>query len=191
MAPSWDVQRTAGHSTFSGRPLAEGEEFYSALFEEAESFRRVDYALDEWTGPPQGAFCHFRTRMPIRVKQKRLFVDDDILVNFFLRLAGETEPLRIQFRFVLALILMRKKLLKYDQMERTDGQEVWTMVLTADRSTHRVLNPHLTDDQVEAVSRELGAILHGDVGEFAASEGGGGADLGAGRDAGKPAGPTG
>ena len=130
----WEVERATGRSTVSGRPLEEGEEFYSVLLEEGETFRRVDYGLDEWEGPPEGAFCHFRTRMPIRQKRKRLLVDDEVLLAFFTRLARETEPVRVQFRFVLALILMRKRLLKYEGTEQREGQEVWRMLLTRDRS---------------------------------------------------------
>ncbi|MCH8150491.1 MAG: hypothetical protein IH987_21355, partial [Planctomycetes bacterium] len=49
----------------------------------------------------------------------------------------------------------------------TDGQEVWEMLLTYDKSTHRVVNPHLTDDQIEEVSQQLSAILHSDMGHWA------------------------
>lgn len=164
----WEVGRAAGRSTLSGRPLEEGEEFYSVLLEEGESFRRVDFGLDEWEGPPEGAFCHFRTRMPIRQKRKQLLVDNEVLLAFFTRLARETEPVRLQFRFVLALILMRKRLLKYEGTEQQDGREVWRMVLTRDHSKHSVVNPHLSDDQIGSVSGQLSAILHGDMGEFAA-----------------------
>ena len=164
----WEVERATGRSTVSGKPLEEGEEFYSVLLEEGESFRRADYSLDEWEGPPEGAFCHFRTRMPIRQKRKQLLVDNEILLAFFTRLARETEPVRIQFRFVLALILMRKRLLRYEGTEQQNGQEIWRMVLPRDHSKHTVINPHLNDDQIGAVSGQLSAILHGDMGEFAA-----------------------
>ena len=129
-------------------------------------FQRRDYSLDEWTGPPAEAYCHFRTRVPVRTQRKRVFVDNEVLVAFFRRLAEETEPARLQFRFVLALILMRKRLLRYDGSERTEAGEFWQMTLTADQSRHRVLNPELSDDEVGQVSAQLSAILHGDMGEF-------------------------
>jgi hypothetical protein len=93
-------------------------------------------------------------------------VDDELLVNFFLRLADEREPTRIHFRFVLALILMRKRLLKYEETDRNDSREVWCMRLVRDKSLHRVENPQLNEEQIERVSRELGVILHGDMGNF-------------------------
>jgi hypothetical protein len=167
MSKQWEVERPAGCCSVTGRKLEEGEEFHTALVEEGESFRRLDISLDAWQGPPDNAFCHFKTRMPTRTKRKKLLVNDELLVQFFQRLAAETEPIRVQFRYVLALILMRKRLLRYDGSGRADGREVWKLTLTRDRSVHQVVNPQLTDDQIGDVSRELGVILHTDMGEFA------------------------
>jgi hypothetical protein len=161
----WEVAKCGGVCAATGRQLAEGEEHWAVLFEAGESFRREDYALDAWNGPPPGAFCSFRTRVPIKEKKKRLLVDDDVLINFFTRLAGEPEETRVHFRFVLALILMRKRLLRYEETDRTAAQEIWMMRLARDREgpLHSVVNPRLNDAQIERVSRELGAILHGDM----------------------------
>jgi hypothetical protein len=158
-----EVATPTGVCAATGRELAEGDEYYAVLFEEGDSFRRADYALEAWTGPPEGAYCFFRTRVPVRApKKKSLLVDDDMLVNFFARLAEETEAVRLQFRFVLALILMRKRLLRYEQTVQDQGDEYWQMRLVRDASLHRVLNPRLTDEQIEGVSQQLGAILRGD-----------------------------
>ena len=167
MTQQWEVKPAAGRCAVTGRCLEEGEEFYSVLFEDGEGFRRCDYSLDCWKGPPEGSYCHFKSRIPIKQKRKKLLVDNEILVNFFLRLGDETEPVRRQFRFVLALILMRKRLLRYEGTAAEGGLEVWRMVLTTDRSEHRVANPRLSDEQIEGVSSQLSAILHGDMGEWA------------------------
>jgi len=166
MTQQWEVEPAAGRCAVTGRRLEEGEEFYSVLFEDGEGFRRCDYSLDSWNGPPEESYCHFKSRIPIKQKRKKLLVDNEILVNFFLRLGDETEPVRLHFRFVLALILMRKRLLRYEGSEVEGGVEVWRMVLTTDRSDHRVANPRLTDEQIEGVSSQLSAILHGDMGEW-------------------------
>jgi hypothetical protein len=163
---NWEIARPSGVCAVSGRPLEEGEEYHVVLLEDGAMFRRLDFSLEHWDGPPEGAFCHFKSRIPARKPQKRLFVDDDLLINFFLRLADETTASRLQFRFVLALILMRKRLLRYERTVPDGDAEHWMMRLARDRSEHRVINPHLTDDQIEGVSRQLGVILHGDMGDF-------------------------
>jgi len=167
MTQQWEVEPAVGRCAATGRHLEEGEEFYSALFEDGEGFRRCDYSLDSWNGPPEGSYCHFKSRVPIKQKRKKLLVDNEILVSFFLRLGDESEPARLHFRFVLALILMRKRLLRYEGSVVEGGVEVWRMVQASDRSEHRVVNPRLTDEQIEGVSSQLSAILHGDMGEWA------------------------
>lgn len=162
----WEVARCGGVCAITNRELAEGEEHYAVLFEDGEGFRREDHSLEAWQGPPNGTYCFFKTRVPVREKKKRLLVDNDVLVNFFARLADENQEARTHLRFVLALILMRKRLLKYEDTLREDGQEFWLMRLAKEQSTHKVLNPQLNDAQIEEVSRELGAILHGDMGDF-------------------------
>lgn len=159
----WQVDRTAGQCAKTGLALKEGDPYYTVLFEEGDTFRREDYSEEGWTGPPEGAFCHFKTRLPVKQKKKRLLVDDDLLVNFFSRLADETEPARLRFRFVLALILMRKRILKYDETIKEGENEYWRMRLVKETHVHTVLNPRMTDDEILEVSRELSVILHGDV----------------------------
>ena len=165
--PDFDVQRTTGRCAVSGRELAEGDEFYAVLFDRGDAFERADYSVACWSGPPAGTYCFWKARIPQRQKKPRLFVDDEVLRNFFQRLADEDEPVKVQFRFMLALILMRKRLLKYEQTVREGGTEVWLMRLRGEERQHKVINPQLGEDQLEAVGQQVGAILHEDVSAFA------------------------
>ncbi len=170
----WQVESSKGRCAASGKELSEGEEFYSVLFDDPTvegGFRRADYSVEAWSGVPEGAYCHFKTHVPIKEKKRRLLVDNEVLVNFFVRLSDEADELRIQFRFVLALILMRKRLLRYDGSETIEGVETWRMTLTHDQSEYRVVNPRLTEAQIEGVSGQLGAILHGNASDSGPSDG--------------------
>lgn len=154
------IDRAAGRCVKTGRPLAEGEAYYAVLFEQGDNFRREEYAVEAWSGPPPGAYCYFKARIPIKEKKRKPLVDNEVLIDFFVRLADETVPVRVQFRFVLALLLMRKRLLKYETTNRTEAAETWIMRLVKDQSMHAVQNPRMTDEQITAVSQELGAVLH-------------------------------
>ena len=165
----WNIQPATRRCEVSGSELAEGEEYYAVLFEDGESFRREEYSLSAWQGPPEGAFCHFRTRVPVKTRRPKLLVDDDMLIHFFARLAGAEDRAKQRFRFVLALILMRKRLLKFEETVRGGDEEWWRMRLMRDAADgsvckeepQLVLNPRLDEEQIESVSRELGVILHG------------------------------
>ena len=161
----FEVSRPAGQCSVTGRALDEGEPFYSVLFAVGEGFERKDYCEAEWDGPPEGALCFFKTRMPKKEEPKRTFVDDDLLINFFVRLADSDDSSKLRFRFVLSLILLRKRLLKYERTIREGGCEYWEMRLMRDKSAHKVLNPVLTDAEIEDLTNQLGAILAGYVPE--------------------------
>lgn len=157
----FDVARAGGRCFITGREIQPGEAFYSALLEGPQGIERRDYSADAWTGPPEGSLCHFKTRLPSKETPKNTFVDTEALVTFFERLADTQDPLRRRFRFVLALMLLRKRVLKYERTIREDGEEVWEMRLMRDRSLHRVLNPSLDDAQISELTAELSLILAG------------------------------
>ena len=107
MTTEYEVSRTGGQCGTCGRVFAEGEEFTSVVLEAQEGFARRDVCLSCWREPPPEAVCFFKTRLAKKEKSKKTFVDDEVLIDFFLRLADSEEPHKQRFRFVLSLILLR------------------------------------------------------------------------------------
>lgn len=155
----YEIARPTGKCHLTGRDLAEGERFYSAIFETADGFERRDFCEDAWEGPPPDALCHFQTRLPKKEERRRTFVDDEVLISFFQNLADATDPAKLRFRFVLALILLRKRLLKYERTLHQAEGEFWEMRLMRDKSSHRVFNPVLTDEEIGSLTAQLGVVL--------------------------------
>lgn len=162
----YQIAPHSGVCTISQRHMEEGEEFYAVLFETPEGFERREYSVAAWTEPPEGYFCFWKSRIPHKEQKKKLLVDDEVIINLFLRLEDSTAEIKLHFRFVLALILMRKRILKYEETVIENGAEFWVMRLVKEKTHYRVLNPRLTDEQTTRVSQELGAILHGDLSAF-------------------------
>ncbi|MFP4058777.1 MAG: hypothetical protein ACLF0G_18060 [Candidatus Brocadiia bacterium] len=145
-----------------GRQLEENETYYAALYEEGEEFVRRDYCLACWEAARQrgGHFSFWKTSVPPKEQRRRLFADDQVLVDFFLRLEGATEEQHRRFFYLLALILMRKKRLKFQDIERDEeGGEVLVLRYPPEDRTLRVLNPALDDEQVEALKEQLSQVL--------------------------------
>jgi hypothetical protein len=141
---------------------------------ELSPFIRIDFCekcWDEGKRPPEPltTFSYWKTTVPVPETKKKLLVDDAVLVDVFARMEGKSEPQEIRFRFVLALILMRKRLLKYEGMETsplhpqtTDPAahpETWRMIPRGTDQVVHVINPHLTAEQITEVSQQLSAIL--------------------------------
>ena len=123
----------------------------------------IDKPLDYWEKEKPDVFCYWRTKLPRPGEKKQRFVDDDILTAFFERLANETEQEKVNFRFVLALVLMRRRRLKYDSSELEGNKEIWRLRITGDKEIVEVINPHLDDEQIEQLSSQMGQILQADL----------------------------
>ncbi len=155
----WPISKFTGRCARTGRLLGEGEEFFSVIVPEGEELRRLDFSVAEWSGPPDGALGYFRARVPLKGKPKKPLVDEANLFEFFERLRDETDAARVRFRFVLALMLVRKRTLRFESSERTEEGEFWVLRAPRDGSTHRVANPDLTDDEAKQASEQLAVLL--------------------------------
>ena len=161
----WEIKKTLGQCAGTGREFEIEEEYFAALVDTEEGLVRTDFSIAYWDEAKPAVFCFWKTKMPNPETKKKMFVNDEMLMTFFDRLAEETDPEKLNFRFVLTLVLMRKRKLKYDACEDKDGQEVWTLKVTAQDRTADVVNPHLTEDQIESLSAQMGQILQTDFEE--------------------------
>jgi len=159
----WEVKRSEGICGGTGRPLEPGEEYYAALIDKSSYFERCDYSLDYWQEKKPDVFSYWKTRIPLPNQKKSMFVDDAVLINLFERLAEQSEQIKINFRFVLALILMRKKILKYEDSRQEEQNEIWKMRFVKETQIHEVINPNLNEEQIQQVSQELSTILQGEL----------------------------
>ncbi|HVP11556.1 MAG TPA: hypothetical protein VMV94_10255 [Phycisphaerae bacterium] len=167
----YEISRTTGRCSVSGRPFTEEETFHTVLFETPQGYERRDISEECWQGPPPDSVCHFLAQLPRKEKPHKTFVDDEVLLDFFKRMGATDDAHKLRFRFVLSLILMRKRLLKYERTIRREGTEVWEMRLVRDKSVYKVQHPSMNDAEIEDLTRELGAILQGGAaGEEAAED---------------------
>jgi hypothetical protein len=158
----WEIKKTVGQCSGTGREFEIGEEYFAALVEAEPGLERRDFSADYWNEHQPPVYCFWKTRMPNPELKKKVFVNDEMLMAFFDRLAEETDPEKVNFRFVLTLVLMRKRRLKYDGCRMENGAEIWTLKVTAQDRTAEVVNPHLTEEQIEGLTGQMGQILQMD-----------------------------
>ena len=70
LSMDYEVQRCTRHCCATGRELAPGEEFYSVLIAEGAELVRLDYAVEAWEGPPEGAVGWWKSQMPNPQRQR-------------------------------------------------------------------------------------------------------------------------
>jgi hypothetical protein len=159
MVTEYQIQPNSRRCAITGRELEPGERYFSALVEEGNQLLRRDYCQEAWTGPPSGAFSFWTGRVPPPLENARPRFDDDLLEECFHRLAAQTDPGRINFRYVVTLLLLRRKRLKLDQTATENGVETLTVRSTRDGSRCEVVNPRLTEDEMRQVQDEVFQVL--------------------------------
>jgi hypothetical protein len=160
----WEIDKPVGQCRGTGKQIEPGEEYFGALVETDEGLKRQDFCADYWKEQRPNVFCYWKTKLPHPDQKKQIFIDDEMLMAFFERLAKETEQEKINFRFVLALVLMRKRRLKYDSSRIEDGKEIWRLrIAGGDKEFVEVINPHLDEVQIEQLSSQIGQILQVDL----------------------------
>ncbi|HON90153.1 MAG TPA: hypothetical protein PLT20_08520 [Sedimentisphaerales bacterium] len=159
----WEINKPLGQCSGSGRKIEPGEEYYGALVETEEGLVRRDFSNEYWERERPHVYCFWKTKLAAPNEKRKLFISDDMLMAFFERLANETEAEKVNFRFVLALVLMRKRRLKYDSTKSEGGREIWRLKVSGDKDLVEVVNPHLSEEQIEQLTSQIGQILQADL----------------------------
>ena len=148
-----------------GRVFEVGEGYFSAVVEtnQEDLFQRQDFCAPCWKPPEGGYFSYWKTRVPEAEPETHRgprLIDTGRLMELFEHLADSEEIQARRFRYVLALVLMRKRRLKVVESRRLkDGGENLTLRETGTQRTHAVSAPSVTEDEIRSVADRLREIL--------------------------------
>ena len=156
----YDIQGPTRVCSATGRELKPGDRFFGVLVEEDGKLIRTDFAAEAWPGPPDGHIAYWASRVPVDDKPRKPVVNDDLLLDCFDRLKESRDPDGLNFRYVAALLLMRKKKFRFEDAIRDEaGRDVMLVRDSRGGTVHQVVDPKLADEQVTAVQTELFRVL--------------------------------
>jgi hypothetical protein len=157
----YEVARPQGRCGVCSNSIEPGTKYVAALSETPAGFVRLDCCLGCWApNERKDVVAFWQTLMPRGEQKKKVFVDDTVLCELFERLGTVTEPAKLSFRFVLGLILMRKRLVLYESTRVDGDREVWIVRMKGRDDMLELLNPKLDETQIRDVSHQLSEILH-------------------------------
>lgn len=129
------------------------------LHDRDEQLVREDIGMEAWQTPPEEAFAWWQSTVPQPGGQARFMIDEDLVYDCFHRLEGDLEPQKVNFRYVLALWLLRKRKLKFEEV-RKDERGEWLMLREARiKKMHEVLDPHLNEEAIGQVQQDVEQML--------------------------------
>lgn len=156
----WNIVKNSGNCRKCEKTLPEEEVIYSCLFLDNTAFLRVDFCGDCWNNSSDISFFSFwKTRMPKKGEPRRRVVDNAAIMDLFLRLGGNerfrNEPWAKNMRYVLALFLMRKKLLKLQVQGSDDMGEFMELYSREEDKLFKIHNPRLDEEEVTRLNDEI------------------------------------
>jgi hypothetical protein len=168
MQQDWHVPRSGERCGACQREFAVNELFQAYIDEAGEGFARRDYCLDCAPANAGTAVGSWRTRRAAPSPKKNPPIDREALYGFFQALGTPEEPQKRQFRFVLALLLWRQRVLKLVDTATDESGEVWSFVEPKSGDSHAVPRPDLDDTEIERLSAQLEQLIAGEgAGAFA------------------------
>jgi len=143
----------------TGRGFASGEPFVSALVRGEGGLVRLDVAPEAWEGPPSGTIAWWRSRYPTPGETGPVLAPVDVLLDALEAL--EEEPTAEPLRYLLALQLVRRKVLRILEPAAETGEDADTLCLACRRRQrdYRVRSVTAAEAAEPDVAERLEALL--------------------------------
>lgn len=156
----WKLAHRRAACATCERAFEAGEPHVSSLALDGESLVREERCLSCWRALAAPALFWWRTRQRTE-KRRGLGLDLEALEALFVRLQGRVEPALSELRYVLCLILLRKRRLTIERVVRDSERESLVVRRRRQRDTFDVGVFDFTPEAVERMSARLHEIFDG------------------------------
>lgn len=155
----FEIARFTRHCHATGRELAAGESFYSVLVTEGAEVIRRDFAAAAWPGPPEKSLGWWKSQVPQPHANKVNLAPSEVMLQYFQELEGR--PDKEDERYVLALLMIRRRVLRQERTEQDDlGREVAVLYCSRNETEYRTPMVMPTPQRATEIQEELGRLLY-------------------------------
>jgi hypothetical protein len=161
---AYKLARRAGACSACAATLAPGARTSSALYrapaQGEAAFERRDFCASCFDDPAKRGepFSWWTAVVPTPQEKKAVF-DTGMAKEFLLRLLKEDAPERASLRYLLALLLMRKKAVKVSDQFVKDGVERMVISIPPDETAFEVACLELDEAETTKLREELGRLF--------------------------------
>jgi len=159
----WKTPRPTEQCAGCRHVFEPGETVRAFLYEASTGYERRDYCADCLPADDRQAVGSWRTRRPVLAARRRTAFDAAAAYELFQQLEDDAEPARTQLRFLLALLLWRKRVLKLARTCDETGCEYWEFRDLHADVTHRVRRPALAEEELDQLSSQLEQLVSGEL----------------------------
>jgi hypothetical protein len=154
----FEVQRCTRRCAATDRELKPGELFFSVLVPEGAAIVRYDYCEEGWQGAPDNALGWWKSQMPDPQAHRLHWAPNDVMLHYFEELANEPE--RSDTRYVLALLMLRRRIVRLEETQTDEqGEEVMVLYCAKKETEYRINVADPEPERVGQIQEELANLL--------------------------------
>lgn len=163
MQQDWTIQSRGHHCSATGRGFVEDEHFYTLLFDEKTGYRREDLCEEAFKARAADApqpFSFWRTKYTPPPPPEAETLGKQTAEDLLRRYMAEETPQHANARFLLAVMLERKRILKEIEVKRADdGSRIRVYERAVTGEVFVIPDPELKLDEIERVQAEVAELL--------------------------------
>jgi hypothetical protein len=163
LTQEWNIQARALQCATSGRPFEKGETVYSALYWKDGQYSRVDVNAEAWQARNENIapISAWQTEFvpPAPPAPEPLRKDD--AESLLRRLMAENEPGTRNARYILALMLERKKMLRQVDRQKQGDVSILVYEHLPSGEVWLIEDPALKLGELKSVQDEVAHLLAG------------------------------
>ena len=161
IAQEWNIQSRALQCAVTGRPFEKGERIFSALYWRDGQYTRVDLCADAWKArndniEPVSAWQTEFVPLPPPAPEA---LKKDAAESLLRRLVAENVPNTRNARYILALMLERKKVVRQIERQRQEGVSILVYEHLPSGEVWLIEDPGLKLGELSAVQEEVAHLL--------------------------------
>jgi len=131
------------------------------LYDTPHGYQRQDYCLACSPPAQPTPIARWRTRRSQPDERKPRTFDLQALCHLFEQLQETDQPQAAQFRFLLALLLWRKKILRLERTTTGNGRETWEFIMPHTGQSYQLLRPELDEARLDQLGQQLELVISG------------------------------
>jgi hypothetical protein len=163
MDTDWSIQSRGDRCATTGEEFADGAFFYTLLFEERDGFRREDLseqAFKERAADAPTPYSFWRTKYEAPPPAAPETLAKQTAEDLLRRYMEETSPQYANARYILALMLERKRMLKEVEVKKAEDGRLTRIYEHAKTGEVFVIpDPGLRLDQLGDVQMQVAEML--------------------------------
>jgi hypothetical protein len=154
----FEIQRCSRRCSVTERELRTGETCYSVLVPAGDDVQRRDFSAEAWQGPPDDCIGWWKATVVDPNDGRLHWAPNDVMLHYFERLLDD--PTALDARYVLALLLVRRRIARLDRTETAaDGRVELVLFCPRNEAEYRVAEATVTPERAAAIQQQLSELL--------------------------------